>query len=162
MLPVPTVKNRKAAVNAVLGFLPSEEVNDVGEINLDQILHRFANLQGGKYTPGSMNTYASRVRTSIDDFLRYQQNPLGFKMNTRTTPQKTREPSRAPTQSPADQTPDSSRRAPLSTAVESTILPIPIRSGLVVYIQGLPHDLSRAEANKIANVVKAMAADETE
>ncbi len=38
-----------------------------------------------------------------------------------------------------------------------SILPIPIRPDLTVKIQGLPYDLTVHEANKIANVVKAMA-----
>lgn len=37
------------------------------------------------------------------------------------------------------------------------ILPIPIREGLTVYVQDIPHDLSQAEATKIANVVIALA-----
>jgi hypothetical protein len=41
-----------------------------------------------------------------------------------------------------------------------TILPIPLREDLTIFIQGLPFDLSGAEANKIANVVKAMANQE--
>lgn len=38
-----------------------------------------------------------------------------------------------------------------------TILPIQIRSDLKVYIQGIPHDLSIDEANKIAAIVKSHA-----
>jgi hypothetical protein len=37
------------------------------------------------------------------------------------------------------------------------VFPIPIRPDVVVRIHGLPFDLSTAEAEKIANVVKAMA-----
>jgi len=39
----------------------------------------------------------------------------------------------------------------------SHILPIPIRADLTIYIQGLPFDLTEAEARKIAGVVSAMA-----
>jgi hypothetical protein len=38
----------------------------------------------------------------------------------------------------------------------SNILPIAIRADLTIYIQGLPFDLSEAEARKIAAVVTAM------
>jgi hypothetical protein len=37
------------------------------------------------------------------------------------------------------------------------ILPIQIRPGLTVQIAGIPHDLTREEAEKIARVVMAMA-----
>jgi hypothetical protein len=38
-----------------------------------------------------------------------------------------------------------------------SILPIPIRADLTVYIQGLPFDLTESEAKRISNVVTAMA-----
>lgn len=38
-----------------------------------------------------------------------------------------------------------------------TITPIPIRADLTVKIQGIPLDLTKAEAEKIARVVEAMA-----
>ncbi len=38
-----------------------------------------------------------------------------------------------------------------------SILPIPIRPDVTVFVQGLPYDLTEAEANKIANVIRAMA-----
>jgi hypothetical protein len=37
------------------------------------------------------------------------------------------------------------------------VFPIPIRENVVVRIHNLPFDLTAAEAEKIANVVKAMA-----
>ncbi|MEO0783547.1 MAG: hypothetical protein AAFZ46_17555, partial [Pseudomonadota bacterium] len=36
-------------------------------------------------------------------------------------------------------------------------IPIPIRIGCIVYVNGLPTDLSKEEAEKIGNVVAAMA-----
>lgn len=39
----------------------------------------------------------------------------------------------------------------------SSILPIPIRADLIIHIQGLPFDLTEAEAKKIACVIQAMA-----
>ncbi len=36
------------------------------------------------------------------------------------------------------------------------IVPIPIRPNLTVHVQGLPYDLTEAEARKIAAVVTAM------
>lgn len=36
------------------------------------------------------------------------------------------------------------------------IIPVEIRRGVFIRIQGIPHDLSDAEATKVANVVMAM------
>lgn len=38
-----------------------------------------------------------------------------------------------------------------------TVVPIRIRPELTVFIQGMPHDMSEAEAGKIAAVIQAMA-----
>lgn len=40
-------------------------------------------------------------------------------------------------------------RGPMS----DTIIPIQIRPDIIIYIQGIPHDLSQSEAKKIANIV---------
>ena len=41
----------------------------------------------------------------------------------------------------------------------SGIVPIPIRADLIVRVHGLPADLTVAEAQKIANVVQALASE---
>lgn len=166
LVPLPTIQNRKAAVNAVLGALDDHEVEDVSKIDVDEVMVRFSNLHGSKYTPDSMSTYKSRLRSSIDDFVRYQQNPLGFKPTTSAI-RKRKPVSGQPGPSPslsADVTNEPASPAASSPrpSVDATILPIPIRPNLIVFIQGIPHDLTRAEAAKIANVVKAMASDGTE
>jgi hypothetical protein len=162
LLPKPTVQNRKAAVNAVLGILSDDETADVSSIDIAHTLTRFANLQGSKYTPSSMNTYGSRVRAAIDDFVRYQENPLGFKVGGKATSQpRAKAAVKVGTSTPAQTTATSgSSDKPIPSMAEPTILPIPIRANLVVFVQGLPHDLTKAEANKIANVVKAMGSEE--
>jgi hypothetical protein len=49
---------------------------------------------------------------------------------------------------------DLGKRPPMA----DTILPIPIRENLTVYIQGLPDDMTEVEADKIARVVRAFVA----
>ncbi len=38
-----------------------------------------------------------------------------------------------------------------------TIVPVPLRADLTIFIQGLPLDLSQAEAEKISAVIMALA-----
>lgn len=155
-----TARSRKASVNGVLGILSEEEADDVSTLDLDELMHRFSNLQGSKFTPESLQTYKSRVKASIEDFLRYLDNPLTFRANTPTGTRKARDKS-APAKATAKSStaPVQAPQPPASrhTAADS-ILPIPVRADLIVYVQGLPFDLTTAEANKIANVIKAMAA----
>jgi len=141
-----TAANRKAATSKVLGILSEAESSDVTKLDLDEVMTRFSNLKGKGYTPASMNTYLSRLRGAIDDFNSYLSNPLAFKpgVQVREKPRSEERPS----------TPE--RPAP-TPPLSSSIVPIAIRSDVVVFVQGLPFDLSEGEAAKIANVVKAMA-----
>ncbi|MEH6700730.1 hypothetical protein [Parasphingorhabdus sp.] len=157
-----TAQARKAAANKVLGVLSSEETSDVTTIDLDDAIQRFSNLQGQKYTPQSLVTYKSRVRSALDDFEAYLMNPLGFRPSINTRERKSKkqqtglDKSASQNNQTANETPpqiDKPSTGPLS----NSIIPIAIRSDLTVFVQGLPFDLSESEANRIANVIKAMA-----
>ena len=157
-----TVQARKAAVNAVLGILEEQEAQDVISINLDDVMTRFGNLQGKGYTPKSLVTYKSRVRAALEDFASYVDNPLAFKPNiqARERRQTSGKPSSSTTRNDSE---GSASDVPRPTVqafagpMASSILPIPIRADLTIHIQGLPFDLTTAEAKKIANVIQAMA-----
>lgn len=161
LMPRNTVAGRKAAVSKVLGVLDPEEQADVTQIDLDSAMTRFINLEGKGYTPGSLAVYKSRVASAISDFQSYNSNPAGFKLNS---PQKKQSNGGSKSTEAsatkrgvkvADDT--TSRRPDHQVAPTANVFPIPIRADLVVRIHGLPFDLTSAEAEKIASVVKAMA-----
>ncbi|WP_323800222.1 hypothetical protein [Parasphingorhabdus sp.] len=157
-----TAQARKAAANKVLGVLSSEETSDVTTIDLDDAIQRFSNLQGQKYTPQSLVTYKSRVRSALDDFEAYLKNPLGFRPSINTRERKSKkqqtglDKSASQNNQTANETPPQIDK-PSTGPMSNSIIPIAIRSDLTVFVQGLPFDLSESEANKIANVIKAMA-----
>lgn len=156
-----TISGRKAAVSRVLGVLDPEEVGDVTSLDMDDVMNRFINLQGKEYKPDSLGVYRSRVGSSIDDFKRYLDSPQNFRSGTvkkagkvdgapKRTPSKRLQP-RPDVPAPRS---DHMVSAPGSGA---NVFPVPIRPNVVVRIHGLPYDLTPVEAEKIANVVKAMA-----
>jgi GH25 family lysozyme M1 (1,4-beta-N-acetylmuramidase) len=157
-----TVAARKAAATQMLGILEQDEASDVTALDLDQVVHRFQNLHGKKYTPQSLTTYKSRVKAAIDDFTAYSTNPLAFRPSvqsrerSKTKNGKQVSSSKAPdVAEPAKN--DTNPRPVHSAVASSNILPIPLRADLTVFIQGLPFDLTPQEARKISNVVLAMA-----
>lgn len=158
-----TAESRKASVNKVLGILSEEEARDVATLDLDEVVRRFANLHGQGYTADSLRTYKSRTKSSIDDFVRYVENPMAFKVGgakrvARAKPSKDASPSSAGT---FEGTEPPIAAAAVPPAAGTGIIPIAIRSDLTIHVQGLPFDLTAREAKKIANVVLAMAmADE--
>lgn len=161
-----TVSSRKAAVNNVLGILDDDEAADLSKIDLDDVMRRFSNLNGLNYTSDSLTTYKSRVRSALDDFLSYLENPMAFRPSVGGGSRKGQEKPRVvivdtrkrSTVAPGPAVEKTSELTP--PAVATLILPIPIRADLTVYIQGLPYDLTQAEASKIANVIRAMAVGE--
>jgi hypothetical protein len=155
-----TAVARKAALSKVLGILPKEEAEDITGIDLDDVMIRFSNLQGKDYTPGSMNTYKSRVKAAIDDFEAYLSNPLGFRPSVNRRDRSTKSEKTPPKKGvPTEEYYEQHVKTSAPNFDASNILPIPLRADLTVRIQGLPFDMTLSEAKKIANVVLAMATD---
>lgn len=156
-----TAESRKASVNKVLGILSVDEASDVSKVDLEDIIRRFANLHGQGYTADSLRTYKSRTKSSIDDFLRYVDNPMAFKVGgAKRTPRvkSAKEANGSPL--PAEKL-EVQQTAPVTTpSAGSGIVPIPLRADLTIHVQGLPFDLTGREAKKIANVILAMALDD--
>jgi hypothetical protein len=155
-----TVAARKAAATKILGILDESQANDVTTVDVDDVVARFGRLHGKDYTPQSLTTYQSRLRSALDDFRSYLNNPLGFRPSTQNRAARTRAKMGKDDQSERGKVDRSEapRPAPIVPPMAaSNILPIPIRADLVVHIQGLPFDLTEGEARKIAAVVTAMA-----
>jgi len=152
-----TANARRAAASKVLGILSDQEAQDVTVLDLNDVITRFQNLEGKGYTPGSLNTYRGRVKSAVDDFDNYLKNPLGFKPNVRRRERRTSEGQKPRTnEQPKESRPPIEIR-PATPPMSNSIVPIPIRQETTVYVQGLPFDLSEAEAERIANVIRAMA-----
>jgi hypothetical protein len=153
--PLATVQSKKAAANKVFGILSPEEADDVTALNLDEVMSRFSNLRGKEYTPDSLRTYHSRVSRALDDFKSYLENPMAFKPSGGTRQRLTKDVPRPVEKEPA---PTASLQAS-APAASVSIIPIQIRADLIVRVQGLPFDLTKSEAQRLANVILALAAD---
>ena len=145
-----TVVARKAAANKVLGILSADEAQDVTVLDLDTLMRRFTNLEGKAYTPGSLTTYLSRLRSALDDFKLYLDNPLNFRPGVQPRERRKSEVQKeTPLAAPTGNVNTGPPPAP-------NALSIPIRPDTMIVIHGLPYDLNEAEATKIANIIRAM------
>lgn len=156
-----TVNGRKAAVSSVLGILDPEEKGDITALDLDSVMTRFVNLQGKKYNTSSLNVYKSRTNAAINDFKAWLADPLSFKPNGGKIEKKTApKPSKKADFTSRSTAPEPSSNVQIgqtSLPTSANVFPIQIRENLVVRIHSLPFDLTKSEAERIANVVKAMA-----
>jgi hypothetical protein len=151
-----TARSRKLAAEQLLVQLKPHERVDLRQLDVDELCSRFHKLQGSTIRPESIGLYRDRLSSAIKDFISWTLDPVAFQsvegekpeavlVAVRDTPgqaQAREELALNPPRSPHD------------------IFPIPIRENLVVYLQNVPLDMTRAEANKIAAVVKALALPE--
>jgi hypothetical protein len=166
LMPAATAASRKASANKMLAVLSEEETQDVTALNMDDVALRFHNKSGQQYTPGSIQTYKSRVGSAIDDFRAYLENPLGFRSSSkprqrqRSSKEKTFDTNSQVQDVSVQQTPVSSNQIPSSPITTMNILPVALRPELTIQIAGLPFDLSKVEAQKLANIILAHALPE--
>jgi hypothetical protein len=152
-----TVTGRKVAVSNVLGVLDPEEQGDITALDLDSVMTRFVNLQGKKYNTSSLNVYKSRTNAALQDFKQYLNDPLSFKPSTNKSEKQNGKASKAKTQKPQSTTAEPASPSHVGQTSSANVFPIQIRENLVIRVHGLPFDLTKSEAERIANVVKAMA-----
>lgn len=160
-----TMSSRRVSCSKVFAILDDEQREDVREIDLEEIMARFANISGSNYTPDTLTVYKSRVAKSIEEFLRYKQNPAGFKLSSTVRTRKRLRPEGREEEAsePASGGEDSPQEGGGGNSEIQTIdFPVALRPGCIVRVCGIPTDLTKNEASKIANVVSAMVAIETE
>lgn len=171
ILKAETAKSRRVASNKILEKLGPEERADLRLVNLDVEADRFANRQGGDYLPASLQVYKSRARSALTDFFAYVDNPMTFKpagasravakANGGTPKKASGGAGQAAPQNGVTAAPQLPvAPAPSVETHDHLVFPIPIRPGLVVKLMHIPADLSTGEAEKIAQVVRALACKE--
>ncbi|ABF51997.1 hypothetical protein Sala_0274 [Sphingopyxis alaskensis RB2256] len=161
-----TASARRTAVAKVLAVLSDDEAEDVTNLDIDHVMGRFDNLNPHQYTPDSLQTYRSRLKTALEDFRSYSENPVSFRPSGQSRmrqkangnnakPQKSKAPT---TQTSAS--PPTTSSLPMVDLPNVNQLPVQLRQNLTVRIFGLPFDLTMQEAQKIANIVLAHASPE--
>lgn len=158
-----TASARRTAAFKVLAVLSDEEALDVIDLDIEHVMSRFDNLNPHQYTPESLQSYRSRLKTALSDFRAYSENPVSFRPNGKI--RQRAKSTAAPGQESKNNLPATLSsevgvgfsNAPAVDLPNVSQLPIPLRQNLTVRIFGLPFDLSKQEAQKIANIVLAHA-----
>lgn len=165
LMPLNTAQARKAVANKVLAALEEDELLDITALDIDDVMLRFTNKFGKKYTPESQRTYRSRFETSVADFKAYCENPVGFRPLGRpqvkrgTTEQQNGGDKKkvALRKSATKLTPYRDDSTDSEATGSGNVIPIQIRQNWTLRIGPLPFDLTKSEATKIANIVLAHA-----
>lgn len=166
LLPANTAHARKAVANKILEALEPSELADITTLDIDDVMLRFTNKFGKRYTPESLRTYRSRFESSVSDFASYCENPVGFRPAGRQRPsvQATESNDGSPSKRPSvKRRVNPQREASTATSHEnsrslpSSVVPIQIRENLTISVGPIPFDFTAAEAKRVANVILALA-----
>jgi len=158
-----TAQSRKAATNKVFAILEPNELTDLRSVDLEQAFERFQNLQGMQYKPDSLQVYLSRARTAVSDFISYVDDPSSFKS---AKPQRASSKAKNGVENTKKAEKGNSNQSVSDGVVDDldqhhdpkhVIVPVPLRENLTVKITNLPADLTQAEADRLAAIVKAYA-----
>lgn len=154
-----TASARRTAAVKILDVLSEDEAADVTMLDIDDTMARFDNLNPRQYTPESLQTYRSRLNKGLEDFCGYLDNPVTFRPRTANRPKKeaTGRARKSSGQHMSASPPATASSTPAVELPNANLLPISLRANLTVRVFGLPFDLSKAEATKIANIILAHA-----
>ncbi len=153
-----TARSRRSAVDYLLAHLPSSQTTDLRQLNVDQLCLTLHKLEGTTVRPEALELYGERLKAALADFFDWMDAPdqatraSGSASVHRVSLNKTQQnQSRTEEQIALES-------IRLETAdYQSDLLAIPLRKACQVYVANLPHDLSIAEAHRIAAVIEAMA-----
>lgn len=162
-----TVVARKIAVQKVLSVLEPSEKTDLRQLNRDQLFTRFLNKYGKDFTPGSLTTYRQRFSSALDDFIKYVNDPAGFKpAGTARGPRQTSAGASSTRRVIAAEGHASGRsHAQAVSAQDLFAYPISLSGGRIAQLY-LPPTITHADADRVstvvAGIVKALAVEEKE
>jgi len=151
-----TLRARKLAAEHLFPELKPHERQDLRLVDVEELGARFHKLEDSSIRPESMAVYQSRLRDALADFIAWTDDPAGF------TP---RDSEQKQLRDMLRSEPEGHRQAREELALNPPrnphqIFPVPIREDHVVYIQNVPMDMTRREAERIAAVVRALAVPE--
>jgi hypothetical protein len=149
-----TAKALAVASRRVFAVLSDDEQHDLRVVDLDSVVKRFTNKNAKDFTPQSLRVYGQRATKAIDQFFTWRNDPAGFSVKTRSTVASRRRTSPA---DPASLMQPAGAPATVAGAYGGFESSVPIRQGRVVTISNLPADLTKAEADRLAEFIKMLA-----
>jgi len=136
--------------------LTDDERRDVRNLDVDELVSRFHKLEGSSIRPESLQLYARRLRTALADFLAWRNDPASF---TGSGHERARAFKRGG-EHRAALSPDQEQAERIvleATENPTNVVPVPVRDDTTVYLANLPLDLTGAEAERIARIVRSFA-----
>lgn len=155
-----TARSRRHAAEQLLTQLDEDEAGDLRTLDVDELCGRFHKLQGSTIRPESLRLYNARLKAALNDYFSWIEDPDGFVPTGGEARQLRRR-----ADGPGDKSSEQQALEAIKLSMPqqpAELIPIPIRPDRVVYVHNLPLDLTPAEADKVARVVRALASEDDE
>jgi hypothetical protein len=159
LMPAATAKALAVASRSVLGVLGDQERKDLNQLDLESVVKRFNNKRAKDFNSATLREYGRRLHRAVDLFLKWREDPATFTVKTRSTAA----PRKKEKSQGAVQAFETDQDAPFGV---SSNLPagtyrsaLPVRPGIVITLDNIPHDLTKAEAERLANFVRMLAVE---
>lgn len=151
-------RSRRAAAQALFAKLNEDEAADLRGLDVDTLKSRFLDMEadGDGLRIEVLELYVERLNGALDDYFRFREAPDSFTANAARSHS---------TSLRGKGLPRSSEERALEAVRLSAprqrpdVIPVPLQQGRVVYLHGIPADLTAAEASKICRVVTALASE---
>lgn len=142
---------RRNAVEQLAAELTESERADLRRLKVAELAGRVHKLEGSSIRSEALALYAERFQMALSDFIAWTDDPMHFQSVGS-------ERRRAIPRGQLDPGQEVNERITLQSVREqAAMIPISLRGEITVYIANLPANLSRAEAERIARVVRAYA-----
>lgn len=155
LMPAATAQALAVASRKVTDVLTEQEKKDLSGQGLDAIIKRFNNKRARDFNPSSLKEYGRRVHRAVDLFLKWREDPANFTVKTRATSADRKKGKLAEI---ADATGVAHAEEDLPPERQGTYhSSFPVRPGVVVTLANVPVDLTKGEAQRLAEFVKMLA-----
>ena len=143
--------------------MDNDEKKDLSKIDLDEVFNRFKNLNAHKFSPESLKVYKSRTNNALNDFFAYQKSPENWKpsisQRSRQTKAKNNHRSERTTSNVPNQVNRDFQVTNQNQDTSSLSHSFPLRSNVIVRIEGLPLDFKQSEAKRLSAFLLALCED---
>lgn len=161
-----TARGWRSAVAKLLSDLSDAENADVRKVDIELAVHRTANRSSDTISPSSLKTYQSRVRTAIEEFLSWRQDPASYKLrglNKQNGNSKKVNHTKSQSSASSSDAGSVSRSKPERDMKEAApsnglSLSFPLRPDFLAQIV-IPRDLSVTEARRLGAFILTLSSD---
>jgi hypothetical protein len=161
LMPAATAGAMAVASRRILEILSDEERADVRKLDSAAVIRRFGNKRAKDFNPSSLKEYGRRFQRAVEMFKQWREDPAAFSVPTRSTgAARKRAKTTSSNEVSREQTSagESYSTIPAAGITASGFqTSFPIRPGTIVTILNLPADLTKTEADRLAQFVRMLA-----